>query len=230
MKKIALIALSAGIISCQSTLEKQPLEFITGIDSVSYSIGADIGESFKQQSLGLSPAFLSKGIEDAMNNGEQMMTKAAMQECLQKFQEEKMNQQSSEKTAGSDQNKIDGEAFLAANKTKEGVITTESGLQYKVITKGTGATPKKTDTVETHYRGTLINGKEFDSSYSRGKTASFGVSRVIAGWTQALLMMKVGAKWQLYIPPDLAYGARGAGGDIGPNATLIFDIELISIK
>lgn len=141
-----------------------------------------------------------------------------------------MAQQSSEMAEAGIKNIKEGEEFLAANKEKEGVITTASGLQYKVITEGTGRTPKATDTVETNYRGTLIDGKEFDSSYSRGQTATFPVSGVIKGWTEALLLMKEGAKWQLFIPPDLAYGARGAGGDIGPNATLIFDIELIAIK
>ncbi len=230
MKKIGIIILIVSIVGCQPSMESQPLVFSDEMDRVSYSIGVDIGESFKQQKLDLTAPFLAKGIEDAMMGGETMMTKDDMEACLKDFQEERMNKQSSDQKNMKENNTKEGEEFLAANKSKEGVITTDSGLQYKVITEGTGATPRPTDTVETHYRGTLINGKEFDSSYSRGKTTSFPVNGVIAGWTEALLMMKVGAKWQLYIPSELAYGTRGAGGDIGPNATLIFDIELISIK
>ena len=127
-------------------------------------------------------------------------------------------------------NRQKGEAFLVENQKKEGVITLPSGLQYKVIEEGTGESPKPNDTVVTHYRGTLIDGKEFDSSYRRGEPASFPVNRVIAGWTEALQLMKVGAKWQLFIPPELAYGERGAGRAIGPNAALIFEIELVEIQ
>ncbi|HYG75749.1 MAG TPA: FKBP-type peptidyl-prolyl cis-trans isomerase [Planctomycetota bacterium] len=125
--------------------------------------------------------------------------------------------------------KADGEKFLAENAKKPGVVTRPSGLQYKVLKEGTGASPKKTDVVTTHYRGTLINGKEFDSSYARREPASFGVNQVIAGWTEALQLMKVGSKWELYIPSNLAYGPRGAGGVIGPDETLIFEVELLSI-
>ena len=127
-------------------------------------------------------------------------------------------------------NKKEGEAFLADNKTKPGVVALPSGLQYKILTEGTGAKPTAGDSVVCNYRGTLINGKEFDSSYKRGQPATFPVGRVIKGWTEALQLMPVGSKWQLFIPSDLAYGASGAGGDIGPNATLIFEVELISIQ
>ena len=124
----------------------------------------------------------------------------------------------------------EGEAFLADNKTKDGVVALPSGLQYKILTQGTGPTPAASDTVNCNYRGTLINGTEFDSSYKRNQPASFPVGQVIKGWTEALQLMPVGSKWQLFIPPDLAYGPRGAGGVIGPNATLIFEVELLSIK
>ncbi|MGH9569716.1 MAG: FKBP-type peptidyl-prolyl cis-trans isomerase, partial [Candidatus Angelobacter sp.] len=127
-------------------------------------------------------------------------------------------------------NKKEGEAFLAANKTKEGVITTPSGLQYKVLKQGTGPKPTTTDKVVCNYKGTLINGKEFDSSYKRGEPATFPVNGVIKGWTEALQLMPVGSKYQLFIPADLAYGERGAGADIGPDATLIFEVELLSIE
>jgi FKBP-type peptidyl-prolyl cis-trans isomerase FklB len=231
MKKIGLIILTAGIVGCQPTENSNLMVFQDDMDKVSYSIGVDIGKSFEQQKLDLVSEFLVKGISDAMNDDvELMMAAEEMEICLNDFREKRNKQLRSEGSDLKDKNTKEGEEFLAANKSKEGVITTASGLQYKVITEGTGATPKKTDTVETHYRGTLINGKEFDSSYSRGETTSFGVSQVIAGWTEALLLMKVGSKLKLFIPPDLAYGSRGASGDIGPNATLIFDIELISIK
>jgi FKBP-type peptidyl-prolyl cis-trans isomerase FklB len=127
-------------------------------------------------------------------------------------------------------NKTAGEAFLAANAKKPGVVTRPSGMQYKVLKEGTGASPTKNSIVTTHYRGTLINGTEFDSSYARNEPASFGVTQVIGGWTEALQLMKVGSKWELYLPPNLAYGARGAGADIGPNETLIFEVELLAIK
>jgi FKBP-type peptidyl-prolyl cis-trans isomerase FklB len=130
----------------------------------------------------------------------------------------------------SEKNKADGEKFLVENGKKEGVKTLPSGLQYKEIAPGTGKSPKTTDTVTTHYKGTLIDGTEFDSSYKRGEPVSFPVSGVIAGWTEALQLMKEGAKWQLFVPPNLAYGERGAGREIGPNATLIFEVELISIQ
>jgi len=130
----------------------------------------------------------------------------------------------------SEKNKADGEKFLAENAKKAGVKVLPSGLQYKVITTGTGKSPKATDTVTTQYKGTLIDGTEFDSSYKRGEPATFPVSGVIPGWTEALQLMKEGAKWQLFLPPNLAYGERGAGRDIGPNSTLIFEVELISVK
>ena len=230
MRKFGLIILLAALAGCQQNVKKQPLELQTQKDKVSYSIGIDVGESFSKQQLDLVPEFVAQGIEDAMKGNEPLMTKEDMEETIKIFQEERMKSQNSGKKETAEKNKKEGEEFLTANKVKEGVITTESGLQYKVIKAGTGRTPKANDTVETHYRGTLIDGTEFDSSYKRGKTTSFPVSGVIKGWTEALLLMKEGAKWQLFIPSDLAYGSRGAGGDIGPNATLIFEIELISVK
>jgi FKBP-type peptidyl-prolyl cis-trans isomerase FklB len=142
------------------------------------------------------------------------------------FQKEMMAKQSEV----AKKNRAEGEAFLAENKKKEGVKTLPSGLQYKVIKAGTGKKPKSTDTVTVHYRGALINGAEFDSSFKRGQPATFLVSKVIPGWTEALQLMEVGAKWQLFIPSSLAYGEQGAGSDIGPNATLIFEVELVSIQ
>ena len=230
MKQLCVTILLVVLLGCQQNTGRQAIELNTDMEKVSYSIGVDVGQSFERQKLELIPEFTSRGLEDGMKGGELLLTEEEMAETLKKFSEEKMAQQSSDMAAAGKDNIKEGEEFLTANKEKEGVITTASGLQYKVITEGTGRTPKPTDTVETHYRGTLIDGTEFDSSYKRGQTTTFPVNGVIQGWTEALLLMKEGAKWQLYIPSDLAYGARGAGGDIGPNATLIFDIELIAVK
>jgi len=146
------------------------------------------------------------------------------------FRAEMMKKQQAKATEASDTNKQVGQKFLAANKAKEGVVTLPSGLQYKIIKQGDGPKPTASDTVVTNYRGTLIDGTEFDSSYKRGEPATFPVGQVIKGWTEALQLMPVGSKWQLYIPSDLAYGERSPGGEIGPNSTLIFDIELLSIQ
>ncbi len=189
-----------------------------------------MGKSLQRESIDVDPSIVEQGIKDALAGGKTLMTdeeaKAAMatlRAAAQKNQEAKMAQ------AG-DANKKEGDAFLAANKTKEGVVTLPSGLQYKILTAGTGAKPTAADTVICNYKGTLINGKEFDASSKHGGPATFPVSGVIKGWTEALQLMPVGSKWQLFIPPDLAYGQRGAGGDIGPGATLIFEVELVSIK
>ncbi len=230
MKKLALLIFLAALMGCQKTAEKKAVMPQTKQEMISYSIGMDVGESFLKQKLDLLPEFVAEGIEHGLSGQEPLLPKEQRDSLMNVFQEEMMNKQASDRQALGEKNKIEGEAFLAANKEKEGVITTPSGLQYKVIVEGKGPIPKADDVVETHYRGTLINGQEFDSSYKRGQTASFPVSRVIKGWTEALQMMKVGSKWQLFVPPDLGYGASGAGQDIGPNATLIFDIELIGIK
>ena len=188
-------------------------------DKVSYIIGMDIGTNLKKQSIDIDSNILAKGVKDALSGGKPLLTEQEIQETMIAFQKEVMEKQ-----------KKRGEAFLAENKNKEGVKTLPSGLQYKVIKAGTGKTPKLNNTVTTHYRGTLIDGTEFDSSYKRGQPVSFPVSGVIPGWTEALQLMQEGAKWQLFIPPNLGYGERGAGGVIGPNATLIFEMELISIQ
>jgi FKBP-type peptidyl-prolyl cis-trans isomerase FklB len=199
-------------------------------DKISYSIGMEIGRNLKRQSLDLNPDILSKGIKDAFSGGKALMTDQEMAEIMTAFQKEMMaKQQEAAKKLG-EKNKKEGEAFLAENKKKEGVVTLSSGLQYKVIKPGTDKKPKATDTVKAHYRGTLIDGKEFDSSYRRGEPASFPVKGGIPGWSEALQLMGEGAKWQVFIPSNLAYGERGAGRDIGPTATLVFEIELISIQ
>jgi FKBP-type peptidyl-prolyl cis-trans isomerase FklB len=196
-------------------------------EKVSYIIGMDIGGKLKTQSVDIDPNILAKGIQDALSGANPLLSKEEIQETMVAFQKEMM----AKLEEMAKKNKADGEAFLAENKKKEGVKTLPSGLQYKVIKAGTGKKPKADDTVTANYRGTLIDGTEFDSSYKRGQPATFPVSGgMIPGWTEALQLMEEGAKWQLFIPSNLAYGERGTGGIIGPSAALIFEIELVSIK
>ena len=199
-------------------------------DKVSYSIGMEIGKNLKTQSLDVNPEFLAKGLKDSFSDGKPLMTDDEMREVLIGFQKEMMAKQQELAKQLGEKNQKEGDAFLAENKKKEGVITLPSGLQYKVIKAGSGNKPKATDNVSVHYQGTLANGTEFDSSYRRGQPVSFPVNGVIPGWTEALQLMEVGAKWQVVIPSNLAYGDRGAGPQIGPNSTLIFEIELLSIE
>jgi FKBP-type peptidyl-prolyl cis-trans isomerase FklB len=199
-------------------------------DKVSYIIGMDIGNNLKKQSIDVNPDILVKGIKDVFSGGKTLLTDQEVRETITAFQKEMMVKQEELAKKLGEKNKKEGESFLAENKKKEGGNILASGLQYKVIKAGSGKKPKLTDTVTTHYLGTLIDGTEFDSSYRRGKPASFSVNGVIPGWTEALQLMEEGAKWQLFIPPNLAYGERGSGRVIGPNATLIFEIELISIQ
>jgi FKBP-type peptidyl-prolyl cis-trans isomerase FklB len=199
-------------------------------DKVSYSIGLDIGTSFKKQSIDVDPNLIALGIKDGLSGGKALLTEEEARAVLIAFQQEMRAKAQEQAAQLAEKNKREGEAFLAENKKKEGVITLPSGLQYKVIKEGTGKKPQASDTVTTHYRGTLIDGTEFDSSYTRDEPATFPVTGVIAGWTEALQLMKVGSKWQVFIPSELAYGARGGGRLIGPHATLIFEIELISIQ
>src|SRR5205814_5114486 len=199
-------------------------------DKASYSIGYDIGETFKKQNVELNPDMLFGGLKDALAGKEALLTKEEREKTLQAFQKEMMEKQIAASKEAATKNAAEGEKFLAENKKKDGVKTTASGLQYKVLKEGSGPSPKETDTVVTNYRGTLIDGTEFDSSYKRNEPATFPVNRVIKGWTEALLMMKPGSKYQLFIPSALGYGERGVGKDIGPNSTLIFEVELLSIK
>lgn len=199
-------------------------------EKISYIIGMDIGRNFKKQVIDIDPDILARGIKDGLSGAKALLSDQEVRETLSAFQKEMMAKQAELAKKLGEKNKREGEAFLAENQKKEEVKTLPSGLQYKVIKAGTGEKPKMTDAVTAHYRGTLIDGTEFDSSYSRGKPEKFPVNGVIAGWTEALQLMEAGAKWQLFVPPNLAYGERGAGRDIGPNATLIFEIELISIQ
>ena len=196
------------------------------LEKLSYSMGIFFGQSVSRQGMELDNDAFLQAVKDVLNNNELKLSKEEMQQILTDFQKKEQE----ELAAAASSNKESGVKFLSENKNKEGVKTTESGLQYKIIKAGEGETPKSNSNVVVHYRGTLIDGTEFDSSYSRGEPATLGVNQVIKGWQEALQMMPVGSKWQIYVPSDLAYGQRGAGGSIKPNSTLIFDIELLEIK
>jgi FKBP-type peptidyl-prolyl cis-trans isomerase FklB len=199
-------------------------------DKVSYSIGLDIGTTFKRQKMEINSDALVAGLKDGMNGAKPALSPDEVRQVMTEFSKDMREKTAAATKEAADKNSKESEKFLAENKAKPGVKTTASGLQYKVEKEGSGTPPKETDTVVVNYRGTLIDGTEFDSSYKRGEPATFPVNRVIKGWTEALQLMKPGAKYQLFIPPDLAYGPGGTGGDIGPNATLVFEVELISAK
>ncbi|RJP21497.1 MAG: FKBP-type peptidyl-prolyl cis-trans isomerase [Deltaproteobacteria bacterium] len=220
----AMIALSGAAFAADAPALQGEKE------KLGYSIGMDIGGNLKRQAIEVDADALAKGFKDTYTGGKTLLTEEEGKQTILGFQKKMMAKQAEAMKQKADTNKADGEKFLAENGKKEGVKTLASGLQYKEITAGTGKSPKATDTVTTHYKGTLIDGTEFDSSYKRGEPATFPVTGVIPGWTEALQLMKEGSKWQLFIPSSLAYGERGAGRDIGPNATLVFEVELISVK
>lgn len=203
--------------------------FASPIDKASYAIGADIAANFKRQGIDINPEMMAKGLLEA-SAGKSALTEPEVRETITALQTELRAKAQEKAKVQGDKNKKDGEAFLAANATKEGVTTLPSGLQYKVIKMGDGPKPTATDKVECHYKGTLLDGSEFDSSYSRNAPATFPVNGVIKGWTEALQIMPVGSKWQLFVPAALAYGENGGGPKIGPNSTLIFEVELLGIK
>jgi FKBP-type peptidyl-prolyl cis-trans isomerase FklB len=203
-------------------------------DRISYAIGMNVGSNIRttldRQSVEVDLNLLTQGFKDAVATNKTLMSEDEARAVLTQLQNELRAKQEEKQKVAAEANKKEGEAFLAANKAKEGVITLPDGLQYKILTPGTGPKPTATDTVVCNYRGTLINGKEFDSSYKRGTPATFSVGGVIKGWTEALQLMPVGSKWQLFVPGDLAYGDQQRGPDIGPNSTLIFEVELLSIQ
>jgi FKBP-type peptidyl-prolyl cis-trans isomerase len=206
-------------------------------DKVSYSLGVDIGRTLQKFQLDLNEAALSRGIADVLGSKPMAMTDQELQETLAAFQQKMMAKQQEAMSKKQDEmkvvaakNKVDGKKFLDENAKKAGVKTTASGLQYKVIKEGSGDKPTDADVVETNYRGTTIDGKEFDSSAKHGSSFSFPVNGVIKGWSEALKLMPIGSKWELYVPSDLAYGDEGAGEDIAPGSTLVFQVELLSIK
>jgi FKBP-type peptidyl-prolyl cis-trans isomerase len=203
-------------------------------DKLSYAIGmtvgTQLGSNLKKQSVEVDSRLVSQGLSDALSGGKTLLTEEEAKASLKELENDIRKKQQAKSQGSAAANKSEGEAFLAANKGKAGVVALPDGLQYKILKAGIGPKPTAADSVVCNYRGTLINGKEFDSSYKRGQPATFGVSQVIKGWTEALQLMPVGSKWQIFIPPDLAYGERGTGSDIGPNVTLIFEVELVSIQ
>jgi len=228
MKKSSIVIVA--LLFASPVFAQEKLELKTEKDKVSYSIGLDIGSTFKKQAMDIDPAQLLRGLQDATTGAKPLLTDEQVKETMTAYSKSMMEKQSTVNKEAAEKNAASGEKFLGENKGKEGVKTTVSGLQYKVLKEGNGPSPKATDIVETHYKGTLLNGTEFDSSYKRNEPASFPVNRVIKGWTEALQMMKVGSKYELWIPPTLGYGEAGAGQDIGPNETLHFEVELLGIK
>ena len=207
-----------------------PLVLKTQKDKVSYAIGLNVGKSMQRDAVDIDPKILLRGMQDALSGSKPLMSEDEIKTTMTALQTEVRKQQMEKMQVAAEATKKQGDEFLAANKAKEGVVTLPSGLQYKVLQQGTGPKPTATDSVVCNYRGTLVDGTEFDSSYKRGQPATFPVSQVVKGWTEALQLMPIGSKWQLFVPADLAYGPRGKPPVIGPNATLIFEIELISIQ
>lgn len=230
--RILGISLAAGIVlmaaGCGAGEKK--IELNDQKAKVSYSIGMSLGTDFKAQGIDIDPEVMIQAIKDVSAGGKTLMTEEEVRKTITDFQKDLVAKQEAKAKEGGIKNLKDGAAFLVENGKKEGVVTLPSGLQYKVVTKGTGKKPGPKDSVSVHYKGTLIDGTEFDSSYKRGEPVSFPVGGVIPGWTEALQLMEEGSKWQLFIPSNLAYGERGAGAQIGPNSTLIFDVELLKVK
>jgi FKBP-type peptidyl-prolyl cis-trans isomerase FklB len=219
------VVLFAGVAVAQ---EQNPLK--TDKDRLSYALGMDLGNQMMKQSIDLDPELFARGLKDAFARRETLMTEDDARVIISLLQKELMAKQAAASKEVGEKNKAEGAAFLARNLKEPGVVTLPSGLQYKPLKTGDGPKPIADDAVVCHYRGTLIDGKEFDSSYRRNEPATLPLKNVIKGWSEALQLMTVGSKWQIFIPPELAYGERGAGADIGPNATLIFEVELIAIK
>jgi FKBP-type peptidyl-prolyl cis-trans isomerase FklB len=229
MKSAALVLLCIVIVMSQA-MSQGKTELKTQKDSVSYAIGLDIGKRLKQQSVEIDAALVARGIKDADSDSTRLLSEVQAESVVNAFQQQMAAKLDSARKALGKKNKVDGVAFLTENKKKEGVIVLPDGLQYKVLKEGNGKKPKAEETVTVNYRGSLIDGTEFDSSIKRGEPSTFRVNGVIKGWTEALQLMPVGSKWQLFIPSELAYGERGAGEVIPPNSTLIFEVELLSIK
>ncbi|MCC5015542.1 MULTISPECIES: FKBP-type peptidyl-prolyl cis-trans isomerase [Legionella] len=232
--KMRLVAAAVISMAMSTTIAAADATATTSLnsdmDKLSYSIGADLGKNFKKQGIEISPAAMAKGLQDGMSGGQLLLTEQQMKDVLNKFQKDLMAKRNAEFTKKAEENKAKGEAFMSQNKAKEGVVSLPSGLQYKIIQTGTGAKPAKDDTVTVEYTGKLIDGQVFDSTEKTGKPATFKVSQVIPGWTEALQLMPAGSTWEVYVPAGLAYGPRSVGGPIGPNETLIFKIHLISVK
>lgn len=229
--KVRGVMIFGMMLMATTAIAADKLELKTPKDKVSYAIGMDMANSLKHNKIDVNPDVLGAAIKDVLTGKKSVLSDDEAKAALMNLQKEMQEKQQVEMKAVGDKNAKEGAAFLTENKKKEGVKTTASGLQYQVMTEGKGKSPKETDMVTVQYKGTLLDGTEFDSSYMRGQPASFPVNGVIKGWTEALQLMKEGAKWKLFIPSNLAYGENGTqGGPIGPNATLIFEVELVSVQ
>lgn len=228
--KMKQVVIAMGLALSTTMVAADTLSLSTDTDKLSYSIGSDLGKNFKKQDININPTAMAKGIQDGMSGGPLLLTEQQMKDVLTKFQKDLMAKRSADFNKKADENKTKGDSFLEQNKSKEGVVVLPSGLQYKIIKSGTGAKPTKEDTVTVEYTGRLINGEVFDSTDKTGKPATFKLSQVIPGWTEALQLMPAGSTWEIYVPSNLAYGARSVGGAIGPNETLIFNVHLLSVK
>ena len=218
-------------ISCTSSEKVVKTPQLTDyMDTVSYSVGIDIGKSFRLQEMDINPDAMARGLSDAFSDKETALTDEEIQSTLINFRQEFQKKQREIAQRKAQEAAEEEEAFLAESASKEGVVSLPSGLQYKVITPGDGPSPLSTDRVKVHYKGTLVDGTVFDSSYDRGQPASNNVTGFIKGWLEALLLMQVGSKWELTIPSKLGYGTRGSGGTIPPNSTLLFEVELLAIE
>lgn len=229
MKRTILLIFTT-IVLVLAAVHASATQLKTKRSKLSYAIGVETGKAFKTHGVHINPAAFAAGVKDATTGRKLQLSNTKIRRVLANFRKKSIARMQKKMETFAAKNKQSGALFLVSNKKKEGVITTASGLQYKIVTKGTGEAPTKNDTVTVNYEGKLIDGKVFDSSFARGKPVSFPVGGVIAGWQEALTLMKPGATWMLYIPSDLAYGERGAPGAIGPNETLIFKVNLISVK
>lgn len=229
MAKQWTVLLGLALLALPAAAQDTPV-FKTPKDKFSYALGMEIGSGFRKQALDLDPESLGKGLADAFSGGRTLLTEDEMRAVLNSAQEEYRKKQVALRAEKAQTALKEGEAFLAANKSKEGVVTLPSGLQYKILKAGTGEKPEFNETVVCNYRGTLIDGTEFDSSAKHDGPATFPLRGVIKGWTEALQLMPVGSKWQLFVPSQLAYGENGYGQVIPPNSTLIFEVELLAIK
>lgn len=227
LKRITIAVMGLVMSSAIAALDSASLS--SDVDKLSYSIGADLGRNFSKQGIEVNPMVMQQGIQDGLKGSQLLLTDDQMKDVLNKFQRDLMAKRQADFNKVAEENKAQGEKFLSENKGKAGIVALPSGLQYKVIQQGKGPKPSKDDTVTVEYTGKLINGQVFDSSEKAGKPATFKVSQVIPGWTEALQLMNSGSTWEVYIPSALAYGPRSVGGPIGPNETLIFQIHLVSV-
>jgi len=249
MKRIGMAILAAGLLTCSASAQDTPakppaaapakpaptaappvMELKTDRDKLSYAVGMEMGMGVKSQGIDIDPVMLSQGLKDAISGAKPLMSQDEVRTVIAGLQEEMKQKQMQAMEAAATENKKSGDAFMAENGKKEGVTTLPSGLEYKVITAGDGKKPIETDTVLCNYKGTFLDGTEFDSSARAGKPVPFQIKAVIPGFKEALQLMPVGSKWEIYIPANLAYGERGAGNVIAPNSTLIFEVELVSIQ